>query len=163
MTKCLVNAVTGKVKSWYGACPVCRLTRTLPEFEWRMVGYYSAVACSECPELHAEALHLAARLRLAYRTTAESESRWQTITQRSKNWRVHTILQRVIQKLIIPADQRRPKSLQMTGFEFGPSVARCILAAVESAGRCILTSPRAEPHGSGIGASTWSEQWDRQP
>jgi hypothetical protein len=68
------------------------------------------------------------------------QSRWQTITQRCKNWRVHTILQRVIQKLIIPADQRRSKSLQMTGFEFGHSVARCVSAAVESAGRCILTS-----------------------
>jgi hypothetical protein len=119
--------------------------------------------CSECPELQAEALHLAARLRLAYRTTPESGSRWQTITQRCKNWRVHTILQRVIQKFIIPADQRRPKSLQMTGFEYGPSVARRVSAAVESAGRCILTSPRAEPHGGGIGASTWSEPWDRQP
>jgi hypothetical protein len=84
-------------------------------------------------------------------------------TQRCKNWRVHTILQRIIQKLIIPAHQRRPKSLQMTGFEFGPSVARRVSAEVESAGRCILTSPRAEPHGSGIGASTWSEPWDRQP
>jgi hypothetical protein len=29
----------------------------------------------------------------------------------------------VIQKLIIPADQGRPNPLQMTGFEFGPSVA----------------------------------------
>jgi hypothetical protein len=91
------------------------------------------------------------------------QSRWQTITQRCKNWRVHTILQRVIHKLIIPADQRRSKSLQMTGFEFGHSVARCVSAAVESAGRCILSSPRAEPHDSSIGASTWSEPWDRQP
>src|ERR1700739_2312283 len=88
-----------------------------------MVGHYCAVACSECPELQAEALHLAARLRLAYRTTPESESRWQTITLRCKNSRVHTILPRVIQKLIIPANQRCPKPLQMTGFEFGPSVA----------------------------------------
>jgi len=26
--KCLVNAVTGEVKSWYGTCPVSRLTGT---------------------------------------------------------------------------------------------------------------------------------------
>jgi hypothetical protein len=41
-----------------------------------------------------------------------------------KNGRVHTILTTVIQKLIIPVDQHSPKSPQMTGFEFGPSVAR---------------------------------------
>ena len=35
----------------------------------------------------------------------------------------YNILTRVIQKLIIPEDQCRLKPLQLTGFEFGPSVA----------------------------------------
>jgi hypothetical protein len=35
----------------------------------------------------------------------------------------HAILTSVIQKLITPADQRLLKTLQITGFEFGPSVA----------------------------------------
>ena len=39
------------------------------------------------------------------------------------NFKHTEVLQGVIQKLIISADQRRPKPLQMTGFEFGPSVA----------------------------------------
>jgi hypothetical protein len=38
---------------------------------------------------------------------------------------------RLIQKLIIPADQRRPKPLQKKGFKFGPSVAR-VSASIES-------------------------------
>ena len=64
-------------------------TRSYP-YETRLNIYYKPLEIVEekqladdCKfQLQAEALHLAARLRLAYRTTPESESRWQTITQR---------------------------------------------------------------------------------
>src|SRR5215472_10059353 len=55
----------------------------------------------------------------------------------------HTILPRVIQKLIIPADQRRPKPLQMQGLSLDLWLRR-VSAAVESTARGIGSHEQAK-------------------
>ena len=88
----------------------------------------------------------------------------------------------LIQKPIIPADQRRSKPLQMTGLSLDLRLQH-VSAASEILPRphglaarlrnvhgnkssiAVPSSNGAnyDPRGSGIGRSTWSEPWDRQP